>query len=135
MKKTRQNNHPLRNIWAGMKARCFNPNNPDYKNYGAVGITICRRWLVFKNFCEDMGDRPEGHSIDRIDSTGNYCKANCRWATSLVQANNTKRNNYIEYKGQTKTLSQWIRHYGLKPSTVKQRLYVYKWPFERCITK
>jgi hypothetical protein len=80
-------------IWSGMKQRCNNPKNKDFKYYGALGILVCDRWLEsFENFYHDMGPRPsDKHSIDRINSDGNYEPKNCRWATPIVQANNKNR--------------------------------------------
>ncbi|HDX9500141.1 TPA: AP2 domain-containing protein, partial [Bacillus thuringiensis] len=93
---------PEYNIWGLMKSRCSNLNDSGWENYGARGITVCERWLDFSNFIEDMGERPSPeHSLDRIDVNGNYCKANCRWATHLEQAHNkrTSKNNTTGYKG------------------------------------
>lgn len=81
--------------WRAMRARCLNPNNPAYKNYGGRGITICQRWLdSYENFLTDMGRRPTPqHSIDRIDNdllVDSYSKANCRWATTEEQLANRR---------------------------------------------
>lgn len=77
--------------WASMMARCRNPNDSRYRYYGARGIKVCERWLVFENFLTDMGERPEGLTIDRIDGDGNYEPSNCRWATRKVQARHHRK--------------------------------------------
>jgi hypothetical protein len=82
---------PVYGSWFNMKQRCLNHNNPAYKNYGGRGITVCERWMKFKNFLEDMGERPEGKTLDRIDNDGNYEPSNCKWSTPKEQANNTKK--------------------------------------------
>jgi len=79
--------------WNSMKHRCLNENAPNYKYYGGRGITICDRWLNkngFENFLEDMGERPEGTSIDRVDNEGNYQPSNCKWSTPKEQINNRR---------------------------------------------
>jgi hypothetical protein len=78
-------------IWHSMRKRCFDPNCPAYKHYGGRGITICKRWLKFENFLADMGRRPKGKSIDRVNNNGDYKKSNCRWATAKQQVNNRRR--------------------------------------------
>jgi hypothetical protein len=78
-------------VWDAMRQRCFNPNTKGFKHYGGKGITVCDRWLVFKNFLADMGEAPAGLSLDRIDNNGNYEPSNCRWATRLVQNQNKRQ--------------------------------------------
>jgi hypothetical protein len=74
--------------WRGMLDRCINKSNPKYIYYGGKGIRICDRWMSFKNFLEDMGERPLDHTLDRIDSNGDYTLDNCRWATWPEQCDN-----------------------------------------------
>jgi hypothetical protein len=77
--------------WGDMIQRCTNPKQPNYRYYGGRGITICERWLAFDNFLADMGERPDGLEIDRINNDGNYEPGNCRWATRSQQVRNRRR--------------------------------------------
>ncbi len=91
-------NHPLYQTWCAMKQRCYNISSVKYKDYGGRGIKVCNRWLEsFDNFLEDMGERPKGLSIDRINNDGNYELSNCRWATKQEQTDNrrTSKKNKI----------------------------------------
>ena len=86
--------------WQSMNTRCTNPNRSNYKHYGERGVKICKRWSErpngFRNFLEDMGPRPEGCSLDRIDANGDYCPENCRWADKYTQSLN-RRNSKTPY--------------------------------------
>lgn len=100
---------PTYNAWANMKSRCDNAKNKMYPNYGGKGITYCKRWELFENFLNDMGEKPsKDHSLDRIDPYGNYCPENCRWATSFVQNNNKCKHRILKYNGLEMTEKEWI---------------------------
>ena len=102
--------HPLYKTWDTMKQRTSNPNDKDYPDYGGRGIRVCDRWLGpygFRNFLEDMGEKPENHSLDRIDNNGNYSKENCRWATIYEQHANKRNNNETVGVGWLKQRSKW----------------------------
>lgn len=90
----RMSQEPIYFVWKAMRQRCQNPKSADYKWYGAKGVKVCAEWESFENFFADMGYPPAGLTLDRIDPTGDYCKANCRWATWAEQQNN-KRQSYV----------------------------------------
>lgn len=126
--------HPLRPAYQQMKARCYNPNSPEYPNYGGRGIVVCERWREsFANFLADVGERPEGCTLDRIDNNGSYSPENCRWATVSEQCNNTRVNHVLEYNGQRKTVVEWAREIGVHPNTLRSRLR-YGWSTERILS-
>lgn len=77
--------------WDSMIQRCTNPSSPSYARYGARGLTVCEDWLIFENFYRDMGPRPPGHTIDRLNNAEGYSASNCRWATPVEQAHNKNR--------------------------------------------
>jgi hypothetical protein len=83
-------NTPTYYSWKSMKARCDNPKSPDFKYYGALGVGYPEKWKTFEGFYADMGERPEGKTLDRKDFRRGYSKANCRWATPKEQANNRR---------------------------------------------
>lgn len=114
--------------WEKMLSRCYREADPAYRFYGARGIKVCDEWHAFKNFLKDMGERPEGKTIDRIDSKGNYEPNNCRWLTPKEQANNMSRNVRFEYNGKKLTISELADLAGLKYDTMYSRLMIYKWP-------
>lgn len=108
--------------WSTMKSRCTNPNFPKYESYGARGIKICDKWMTFEGFLEDMGERPLGMTIDRLDVNGDYCKENCRWATNSQQARNKTNTRYITAFGRTQCLMDWSDETGLDHRTIGTRL-------------
>lgn len=107
-------------IWGAMKARCLDLSN---KDYGGRGIKICDRWLEFENFLADMGEKPDGLSIDRINNDGNYEPSNCRWATTHEQAHNKRTNVFINHNGKCQTVSQWSEYLGINRFTIYSRIY------------
>ena len=114
---------PEYNTWVNIHQRCNNPNTSCYNKYGAKGITVCKRWDKFENFLADMGKKPTPkHTIDRIDSRGNYTPSNCRWATMLEQQSNRRFNLFITYRGETLVIPEWSRRTGVPIETIRQRL-------------
>jgi hypothetical protein len=106
--------------WGSIRARCENSKTKKFANHGGRGIKVCDRWMSFDNFFADMGPKPTPkHTIDRINNDGNYEPGNCRWATLFEQANNTRRNIFILYRGQSMTVSQAVRAAG---SVIDHRL-------------
>lgn len=105
-----------------MIQRCTNPEHPKYKDYGGRGIKVCARWGKFSNFLEDMGDRPQGMTIERVDNDGDYAPSNCRWATDMEQSRNKRTNRRIEYNGETMILADWARRLNIEVSLLSRRI-------------
>ena len=117
-------------IWQAMKSRCYYDKNKRFKYYGGRGIKVCDEWKnsfisfyewSMKNGYDENAERGQC-TIDRIDVNGNYEPNNCRWATIKQQANNTRRNHFIEYNGKTQTVSQWANELGVEPDSIFNRL-------------
>lgn len=109
--------------WVSMRGRCLNKRNAAYADYGGRGISIDPRWSDFSAFLEDMGQRPSpSHTLDRIDNSKGYGPDNCRWASTLTQSNNTRRNRRITLNGVMRSCSEWERECGLKRGTLHHRL-------------
>lgn len=120
-------------VWNSMKQRCLNPKNKHYYCYGGAGIHICARWMKFENFLADMGEPPLGMSLDRIDNCGHYEPENCRWATSVQQANNKRTNRILEHAGRRMTLAQWARELKLGASVISGRIML-GWPIAEALS-
>jgi hypothetical protein len=122
---------PEYTAWVDMRRRCNNSSNRSFSDYGGRGIKISTEWNDFSAFLKDMGQRPSsGHSLDRIDNDGNYCKENCKWSTKTEQANNKRSNRFLEISGDKKTIADWSRVSGVSPNTIIKRL-MYGWtPFK-----
>lgn len=123
-RRTHQMEHsPTHVSWRGMLERCANPNHKGWPRYGGRGIEVCERWRdSFSDFLADMGERPDGCSIDRIDNNKNYEPGNCRWATLHEQASNKSNNVYMEIDGVRRTISEWSRITGISVKNISRRL-------------
>lgn len=113
---------PTHIAWKHMRQRCLSKTCNGYPSYGGRGIAICKRWDKFENFFKDMGVRPKGTSLGRIDNNGDYSPDNCRWETPIEQANNKRNNVFIEYDGKRMTMAQWARHMGVHVSMIFNRM-------------
>ena len=127
--------HPLYRVWKDMRSRCNSPSSTCYQKYGAMGISVCKQWDDFWVFIEDMGEKPtDKHEIERIDSKGDYCPENCRWATRAEQMRNTNRTHMITFNGETMCLTDWAKRIGISPLTLSSRINTAKMPIEKALT-
>ncbi len=108
--------------WLSMKTRCRNPKAPNFHLYGGRGIAVCKRWLSFESFLADMGYRPPGTSLDRVDNALGYFRENCRWSTAKEQASNRRNNRLITIGYETLTLTEWARRAGISDTAMLYRV-------------
>ena len=114
-----------------MRKRCSDPGRRDFADYGGRGIAVCARWGEFENFLADMGQKPAGHTIERIDNDRGYEPENCRWATAKEQARNRRSNERIKVNGELITISEAAERLGLRTDTVWKRLKIHNWTPEQ----
>jgi hypothetical protein len=130
-------NKPLYGIWRGMNKRCYDPKCDHYCLYGGRGITVCERWRGeegYGNFIKDMPPRPSPkHSIDRINTNGNYEPTNCKWSTAAEQMRNRRNNVLVTINGETKCLKDWSLSSGINAKTLQKRIWS-NWPEDQLLS-
>lgn len=137
---TNRDNHgkskgPTYSSWMAMKRRCYGKNTILYYRYGGRGIAVCDRWKdSFPNFLEDMGERPKGMTIHRIDNDLGYFKENCRWATNEEQKNSTSKTRFLTFNGETLNITQWAKRLGLSRDKIYARLDQLGWSVEKALS-
>jgi hypothetical protein len=128
-----QSNNKTYVAWESMHKRCKSKREKWVKSYVRRGIVVCDRWGSFEKFLEDMGEAPEGTSLDRINNDGNYEPSNCRWADTKTQSRNRTDNVWLTCDGVTRILTDWSEATGIHPSTIQSRLKS-GWSVERSLT-
>lgn len=132
---TSKGNKRLRSIWFHMIERCENTEVKEYKNYGGRGISVCPEWkdyIGFKDWAINNG-YDKSLTLDRIDTNGNYGPDNCRWTDRKTQANNTRRNKWLTYNGETHTMAEWAEIVGMPYDRLNSRLFR-GWPIEKALS-
>ena len=119
--------------WSAMIARCSNPKTARFKYYLGKGITVCPGWQRFENFLADMGERPNGKTLERLDSSRGYYPANCVWATPKEQALNRPTTRMITAGYKTQSLTDWARQLNIQPSAIRWRIQ-HGWGEEQAVT-
>ena len=118
--------------WNAMRRRCYLGSIGEKPSY--AGVLCCERWESFENFIADMGERPDGMTLDRINPSGNYCPENCRWATPVRQQRNKRNNRTLTYNGVTKSIHDWAEETGIGPMTLYKRITEYGWDVEKALS-
>ncbi len=114
--------------WEKMKDRCFNPKNNRFHRYGGRGITVCKRWFKFPQFLLDMGEKPKGLSIERINNDGNYEPSNCKWATRVEQSYNRIQNRFVLLGGLRLPITKAEEFLGVRQSRIWNWMNRNSWP-------
>jgi hypothetical protein len=125
---------PEHETWRGMRSRCRDSGSAVYRNYGARGISVCPEWEDFVVFLKDMGQRPYGYDLDRIDNSRGYSKDNCRWVSRQRNLNNKRTNVLVEYAGKSQTIADWAAELGINYRTLNNRINR-GWPVARALTE
>lgn len=135
--KHNSSNSNLYDVWTNIKQRCLNQNNPNYKNYGGRGITICDEWvndfIKFQEWAIKNGYK-KGLNIDRKDNDKGYSPDNCRFITYIENQNNKRTNTYIEFNNETNTIVNWAKKLNMNPRTLVTRLDTLNWSIEKALT-
>ena len=124
------------NIWNKMRARCENKLNNRYEAYGGRGITVCKEWKEpegFVKFLADMGEPPEGYSLERKDNNKGYSKENCKWASDVEQGRNKRNNKILQYGDRFLPISEWSEITGIPYMTLYYRVERYGWPADEAL--
>ena len=126
---------PTYQTWTTMWTRCTNPKRASWKDYGGRGITVCEEWKSFENFLADMGERPQGYTLDRRDNDSGYYPENCRWATADEQRGNTRATIWVEIDGVRKRLTEWAAELNISLNTVRARVGRQGMSYAQALTK
>lgn len=132
--KHRMSTTKLYQVWASMIRRCHSPTAKAYSSYGGRGIHVCDRWRdSFEAFVADMGPRPTGHSVERINNNGNYEPSNCRWATNKEQSLNKRCTMWLTFYGKTRTVHEWAKISQVPALRIVERINIRGWDPKRAV--